>query len=157
MNVMPGAPGLAAFARPGSGYVRHRYCPFLRHFGSRVVDVVLAQVSQQRRDLAHPRWVARVAKLADARDLKSRVARGTYRFNSGPGHQIVERSSLCSGFGRRLPFVSASLAHAFSERKPHNKQMGRRYVTRIRVINALFPDLGKVHSSYYFIRYELTT
>jgi hypothetical protein len=27
---------------------------FLRHFGSRVVDVVLAQVSQQRRDLGHP-------------------------------------------------------------------------------------------------------
>ena len=31
--------------------------------------------------------VARVAKLADARDLKSRVPKGTYRFNSGPGHQ----------------------------------------------------------------------
>ena len=27
---------------------------FLRHFGSRVVDVLLAQVSQQRRDLGHP-------------------------------------------------------------------------------------------------------
>src|SRR5579864_6135631 len=27
---------------------------FLRHFGSPVVDVVLAQVSQQRRDLGHP-------------------------------------------------------------------------------------------------------
>jgi hypothetical protein len=54
---VPGAPGLAGFARPGSGYVRcvrHGYCPFFRHFGSRVVDVVLAQVSQQRRDLGHP-------------------------------------------------------------------------------------------------------
>ena len=30
---------------------------------------------------------ARVAKLADARDLKSRVLNRTYRFNSGPGHQ----------------------------------------------------------------------
>jgi hypothetical protein len=30
---------------------------------------------------------ARVAKLADARDLKSRVPKGTYRFDSGPGHQ----------------------------------------------------------------------
>jgi hypothetical protein len=30
---------------------------------------------------------ARVAKLADARDLKSRVSKETYRFNSGPGHQ----------------------------------------------------------------------
>src|SRR5205807_7837446 len=30
--------------------------------------------------------LARVAKLADARDLKSRVPKGTYRFNSGPGH-----------------------------------------------------------------------
>jgi hypothetical protein len=29
---------------------------------------------------------ARVAKLADARDLKSRVSKETYRFNSGPGH-----------------------------------------------------------------------
>jgi hypothetical protein len=27
---------------------------FLRHFGSRVVDVVLTLVSQQRRDLGHP-------------------------------------------------------------------------------------------------------
>ena len=57
MIVMPGAPGLAGFARPGSGYVRcvrHGYCLFLPHFGSRVVDVVLAQVSQQRRDLGHP-------------------------------------------------------------------------------------------------------
>src|SRR5207249_5385593 len=33
--------------------------------------------------------LARVAKLADARDLKSRVPKGTYRFDSGPGHQIL--------------------------------------------------------------------
>ncbi len=32
---------------------------------------------------------ARVAKLADARDLKSRVPKGTYRFNSGPGHHLT--------------------------------------------------------------------
>ena len=32
--------------------------------------------------------IARVAKLADARDLKSRVLNRTYRFNSGPGHHI---------------------------------------------------------------------
>src|ERR1700756_5377388 len=31
---------------------------------------------------------ARVAKLADARDLKSRVLNRTYRFNSGPGHHL---------------------------------------------------------------------
>lgn len=54
MIVMPGAPGLAAFARPGSGCVRHGYRLFLRHFGSRVVNIVLAQVSQQQRDLRHP-------------------------------------------------------------------------------------------------------
>jgi hypothetical protein len=30
---------------------------------------------------------ARVAKLADARDLKSRVSKETYRFDSDPGHQ----------------------------------------------------------------------
>ena len=32
---------------------------------------------------------ARVAKLADARDLKSRVSKETYRFNSGPGHHLT--------------------------------------------------------------------
>ena len=32
---------------------------------------------------------ARVAKLADARDLKSRVSKETYRFNSGPGHHLA--------------------------------------------------------------------
>ena len=31
---------------------------------------------------------ARVAKLADARDLKSRVSKETYRFNSDPGHHL---------------------------------------------------------------------
>ena len=30
------------------------YCRFCRHFGSRVAEVVLAQVSQRRRDLGHP-------------------------------------------------------------------------------------------------------
>ena len=37
--------------------------------------------------------VARVAKLADARDLKSRVPKGTYRFDSGPGHQLFPQVS----------------------------------------------------------------
>src|SRR5438093_11976717 len=41
---------------------------------------------------------ARVAKLADARDLKSRVPRGTYRFDSGPGHQgLVDVASVNAG------------------------------------------------------------
>jgi hypothetical protein len=31
---------------------------------------------------------ARVAKLADARDLKSRGAKAPYRFDSGPGHHV---------------------------------------------------------------------
>src|SRR5712691_8098563 len=44
---------------------------------------------------------ARVAKLADARDLKSRVPKGTYRFNSDPGHQCSsEIPRLRSGFRR---------------------------------------------------------
>ena len=30
---------------------------------------------------------ARVAKLADARDLKSRAPKGAWRFDSAPGHQ----------------------------------------------------------------------
>jgi PilZ domain len=36
-----------------------------------------------------------VAKLADARDLKSRVPKGTYRFNSGPGHYIKPCPCSC--------------------------------------------------------------
>ena len=32
--------------------------------------------------------VARMAKLADARDLKSRVPNRTYRFDSGSGHHV---------------------------------------------------------------------
>ena len=55
---------------------------------------------------------ARVAKLADARDLKSRVSKETYRFNSGPGHHLtlaVPVTSLhlrAAGFGgRQLGFV----------------------------------------------------
>jgi hypothetical protein len=43
---------------------------------------------------------ARVAKLADARDLKSRVLNRTYRFNSGPGHQV--NSSLIMHFSPSL-------------------------------------------------------
>src|SRR5437867_4643534 len=41
---------------------------------------------------------ARVAKLADARDLKSRVPRGTYRFDSGPGHhsRVALRVIYCT-------------------------------------------------------------
>ena len=30
-----------------------------------------------------------MAKLADARDLKSRVSKETYRFDSGPGHHLT--------------------------------------------------------------------
>jgi hypothetical protein len=36
---------------------------------------------------------ARVAKLADARDLKSRAPKGACRFNSGPGHHFREDPS----------------------------------------------------------------
>src|SRR5438477_13064965 len=39
---------------------------------------------------------ARVAKLADARDLKSRVLNRTYRFNSGPGHHLNPASCITS-------------------------------------------------------------
>ena len=40
---------------------------------------------------------ARVAKLADARDLKSRVLKGTYRFDSDPGHQLAPDPSVAFG------------------------------------------------------------
>ena len=39
-------------------------------------------------------YAARVAKLADARDLKSRVPKGTYRFDSGPGHHLTLASAV---------------------------------------------------------------
>ena len=37
-----------------------------------------------------------MAKLADARDLKSRVQKGTYRFDSGPGHQVTLAARIIS-------------------------------------------------------------
>ena len=46
--------------------------------------------------------IARVAKLADARDLKSRGPKGPCRFKSGPGHQILDPSTslrLAQDFG----------------------------------------------------------
>ncbi len=39
-------------------------------------------------------FYARVAKLADARDLKSRAPKGACRFNSGPGHQRLWAAGL---------------------------------------------------------------
>ena len=53
--------------------------------------------------------LARVAKLADARDLKSRVPKGTYRFDSGPGHhgEVSVRSlGYARDFGCGLPLRS---------------------------------------------------
>jgi hypothetical protein len=55
-----------------------------------------------------------VAKLADARDLKSRVPKGTYRFNSGPGHQL-QIPRLRSGFRLRAP---AALTLALTQSAP---------------------------------------
>ena len=46
--------------------------------------------------------LARVAKLADARDLKSRVPKGTYRFDSGPGHQVSFEIPRCA-HARKAP------------------------------------------------------
>jgi hypothetical protein len=40
---------------------------------------------------------ARVAKLADARDLKSRDSKESYRFDSDPGHQISQADTPMSG------------------------------------------------------------
>ena len=56
--------------------------------------------------------LARVAKLADARDLKSRVPRGTYRFDSGPGHQVSFEIPRCaSGFRLRAPAALTPAKH----------------------------------------------
>jgi hypothetical protein len=63
--------------------------------------VVIQQVASEsvcsnycRMQLLHRH--ARVAKLADARDLKSRVSKETYRFNSGPGHQRISLVKMSS-------------------------------------------------------------
>src|SRR5579872_130409 len=78
---------------------------------------------------------ARVAKLADARDLKSRVSKETYRFNSGPGHHsilalrghlVLSRSSVGSVFGvvfgndgrnyvRRFTLAFFELGHSLAD------------------------------------------
>jgi len=42
-----------------------------------------------------------VAKLADARDLKSRDSKESYRFDSDPGHQAVTRLTACRRGWRR--------------------------------------------------------
>ena len=56
--------------------------------------------------------LARVAKLADARDLKSRVPKGTYRFDSGPGHQVSFEIPRCaSGFRLRAPAALTPAKH----------------------------------------------
>src|SRR5437763_15549492 len=57
---------------------------------------------------------ARVAKLADARDLKSRVPKGTYRFNSGPGHQASLRR--LKDFTVVLVFPNCPIGRVTSER-----------------------------------------
>jgi hypothetical protein len=46
---------------------------------------------------------ARVAKLADARDLKSRGVKAPCGFDSRPGHQILPGPSLRSGFRHPAP------------------------------------------------------
>src|SRR5213595_34701 len=58
--------------------------------------------------------LARVAKLADARDLKSRVPKGTYRFNSGPGHQASLRR--LKDFTVVLVFPNCPIGRVTSER-----------------------------------------
>ena len=57
-----------------SHYPRERRTSEKKNMNS-IIDIVIATSLP-----------ARVAKLADARDLKSRVLNRTYRFNSGPGH-----------------------------------------------------------------------
>ena len=53
--------------------------------------------------------MARVAKLADARDLKSRVSKETYRFDSGPGHHPFNQlQTYAVAVPRTLPCFSAS-------------------------------------------------
>src|SRR5215469_18316161 len=47
------------------------------------------RVNLFRSNVSQGMHLARVAKLADARDLKSRVPNRTYRFDSGPGHHKI--------------------------------------------------------------------
>lgn len=65
-----------------------------------------------------------MAKLADARDLKSRVSKETYRFNSDPGHHLISNNEqvyttlliLAEGLGmvsfsESCPFRSQRICH----------------------------------------------
>jgi hypothetical protein len=67
---------------------------------------------------------ARVAKQADARDLKSRVPKGTYRFDSGPGHfalrpRLQRRSAAVSSrIGRWFPAALQRSPSSGFERYP---------------------------------------
>ena len=62
--------------------------PLVPLTGAEAQPVIHLQ-SGRTRALTHSSTLpARVAKLADARDLKSRVPKGTYRFDSDPGHHL---------------------------------------------------------------------
>ena len=50
-----------------------------------------------------------MAKLADARDLKSRVSKETYRFDSDPGHHVLSQT-------RRRPITRVNESCAMNER-----------------------------------------
>ena len=60
------------------------------------------RVNLSKSDVSQGMHLARVAKLADARDLKSRVPNRTYRFDSGPGHHKIQQLN-----GHSLPPVFA--------------------------------------------------
>src|SRR5437879_10007570 len=61
---------------------------------------------------------ARVAKLADARDLKSRAPKRAYRFDSGPGHHsnldLFSPATLASTALQSLGQEIKLYAHPFS-------------------------------------------
>ena len=67
---------------------------------------------------------ARVAKLADARDLKSRVSKETYRFNSGPGHHFCWDSTThgrcrhCHTCGVMIDSTFANCLYEYPSRTP---------------------------------------
>ena len=57
---------------------------------------------------------AGVAKLADARDLKSRDWRQSYRFDSGPRHHVWQRAGIAQGVSEKFTGGCGEMADALA-------------------------------------------
>jgi hypothetical protein len=83
--------------------------------------------------------MARMAKLADARDLKSRVLNRTYRFNSGSGHQSFVQAG--TNVEKRQGSGSTPLASVCWAQLKFEQRYGERGESQLefRTVDADFP------------------